>query len=189
MAERERKLAGPRGGTFIPRTQVLSPEDVSRALVRIAHEIIERNRGADDLVVVGLQTGGAEPARRIASVLEESEGSSVPVGTLDVAFYRDDLSLRPVVPQAATDIPCDLTGKVVILVDDVIFTGRTVRAAMAALADHGRARLVQLAVVVDRGHREVPVRPDYVGKNLPTRLTEQVDVSLDGVVIGDVVRR
>jgi pyrimidine operon attenuation protein/uracil phosphoribosyltransferase len=111
----------------------------------------------------------------------------VPIGTLDVAFYRDDIGLRPVLPEAPTEIPFDLDGKVVVLVDDVLFTGRTVRAALNALNDHGRARAVRLAVMVDRGHRELPIRPDFVGKNLPTRRDELVDVSEDGVMLGDVV--
>lgn len=189
MAERERRLTPPRGGVFVPRVQVLSAEDVHRALVRIAHEIVERNRGLADTVLIGLQTGGVPLAQRIARVLEEIEGVSVPVGMLDVAFYRDDIGIRPVLPEAVTDIPGDLAGALVVLVDDVLFTGRTVRAALNALADYGRARAVQLAVMVDRGHRQLPIRPDYVGKNMPTRIDEQVDVSLDGVVLGDVVPR
>jgi pyrimidine operon attenuation protein / uracil phosphoribosyltransferase len=189
VAERERRLTPPRGGVFVPRVQVLSAEDVARALVRISHEIVERNHGLEDVALIGLQTGGVPLAFRVAQVLEEIEGSAVPVGLLDVAFYRDDIGIRPVLPEAATDIPCDLAGRLVILVDDVLFTGRTVRAALNALADYGRARSVQLAVMVDRGHRELPIRPDYVGKNMPTRIDEQVDVSLDGVVLGDVVPR
>ncbi len=190
MAERERKLTPPRGGIFVPRVQVMSGADVHRALTRIAHEIVERNRGLDDVVLVGLQTGGVPLAHRIAAILEElHDGQRVPVGTLDVAFYRDDIGVRPVLPEAATEIPGDLTGTVVVLVDDVLFTGRTIRAALNALADHGRARAVQLAVMVDRGHRELPIRPDFVGKNLPTRFDEQVDVGLDGVLLGDVVPR
>ncbi len=189
MAERERRLTPPRGGVFVPRVQVLSGEDVARALVRISHEIVERNHGLEDVALIGLQTGGVPLAFRVAQILEEIEGSAVPVGLLDVAFYRDDIGIRPVLPEAATDIPCDLAGRLVILVDDVLFTGRTVRAALNALADYGRARSVQLAVMVDRGHRELPIRPDYVGKNMPTRIDEQVDVSLDGVVLGDVVPR
>ena len=189
MAERERRLTPPRGGVFVPRVQVLSAEDVQRALVRISHEIGERNHGLEDVVVIGLQTGGVPLAQRIGHILEEVEGIAVPVGTLDVAFYRDDIGIRPVLPEAATEIPGDLAGQVVVLVDDVLFTGRTVRAALNALADYGRARAVQLAVMVDRGHRELPIRPDYVGKNMPTRIDEQVDVSLDGVVLGDVVPR
>ncbi|HVC15602.1 MAG TPA: bifunctional pyr operon transcriptional regulator/uracil phosphoribosyltransferase PyrR [Acidimicrobiales bacterium] len=182
MAERERSHT--RGGTFVPRSQVLSAADVSRALVRMAHEVAERNGGLDDVVLIGLQTGGVPLAHRMAGALGDAEGAAVPVGTLDVAFYRDDIGLRPVLPEAATDVPKDLTGAVVVLVDDVLFTGRTVRAALHALSDFGRARAVQLAVMVDRGHRELPIRPDYVGKNLPTRRDEMVDVSEDGVVIG-----
>jgi pyrimidine operon attenuation protein/uracil phosphoribosyltransferase len=189
VAERERRLTPPRGGVFVPRTRVLSAEDVQRALRRVAHEIAERNRGLEDVVIIGLQTGGVELADRIAQVLAEVEKTSVPVGTLDVAFYRDDVGIRPVLPEAATRMPGDLTGVTVVLVDDVLFTGRTVRAALNALVDFGRAKCVQLAVMVDRGHRELPIRADYVGKNLPTRLDEQVDVTLDGVVLGDVVPR
>ena len=157
--------------------------------MRIAHEVVERNRGLKDVVVVGLQTGGVPLAERLAAMLEDVEGPSVPCGSIDVAFYRDDIGIRPVLPEAATDIPGDLAGQLVVLVDDVLFTGRTVRAALNALGDYGRARAVQLAVMVDRGHRELPIRPDYVGKNMPTRIDEQVDVSLDGVVLGDVVPR
>ncbi len=182
MAERERSHT--RGGSFAPRAHVLSAADVQRALVRMAHEVAERNRGLDDVVLVGLQTGGVPLARRMAEALHDAEHVEVPVGTLDVAFYRDDIGLRPVLPEAVTEIPGDLTGKVVVLVDDVLFTGRTVRAALHALSDFGRARAVQLAVMVDRGHRELPIRPDYVGKNLPTRRAEMVDVSADGVTIG-----
>ena len=182
MAERERRHT--RGGTFVPRAHVLSGADVQRALVRMAHEVAERNSGLDDVVLVGLQTGGVPLAHRMAEALREAEHVEVPVGTLDVAFYRDDIGLRAVLPEAVTEIPGDLTGKVVVLVDDVLFTGRTVRAALHALSDFGRARAVQLAVMVDRGHRELPIRPDYVGKNLPTRRDEMVDVSADGVIIG-----
>jgi pyrimidine operon attenuation protein/uracil phosphoribosyltransferase len=187
VAERERRLARPGGRAFVPRARVLAAEDVRRALARIAHEVVERNQGAVDLVVVGLQTGGVPLARQLVANLEAIDGHAVPLGTLDVAFYRDDIGLRPVLPEEVTDIPVDLTGKVVVLVDDVLFTGRTVRAALDALADHGRARAVQLAVMVDRGHRELPIRPDYVGKNLPTRRDEFVDVSVDGVAIGEIV--
>jgi pyrimidine operon attenuation protein/uracil phosphoribosyltransferase len=158
--------------------------DMRRAQTRIAHEVVEHNQGLDDVVVIGLQTGGVGLARRLAAGLERVEGVSVPVGTLDVAFYRDDIGLRPVMPEAVTDISFDLTGKVVVLVDDVLFTGRTVRAALDALNDYGRPRAVQLAVMVDRGHRELPIRPDYVGKNLPTSRDEVVDVGDDGVDLG-----
>ena len=184
MAERERSHT--RAGVFVPRSQVLSADSVHRALVRMAHEIAERNGGLRDVVLVGLQTGGVPLARRIAATLSDVEAVTVPVGTLDVAFYRDDIGLRPVLPEAVTEVPCDLTGKVVVLVDDVLFTGRTVRAALNALGDFGRARIIQLAVMVDRGHRELPIRPDYVGKNLPTNRDEMVDVSEDGVMIGSL---
>jgi len=161
--------------------------DVQRAIWRIAHEIVEHNRGAEDLVVVGLQTGGVWLAAALAEVISSVAGREVPVGALDVAYYRDDIGLRPVLPVAATEIPVRLDGAVVVLCDDVLFTGRTVRAALNALCDLGRPAAVQLAVMVDRGHREFPIRPDYVGKNLPTRRLEMVDVSRDGVVLGDIV--
>jgi pyrimidine operon attenuation protein/uracil phosphoribosyltransferase len=168
----------------------MTAEDLRRAITRIAHEIVEHNHGVENLVLVGLQTGGAPMARRLAEALAVIEPEpAVPVATLDVAFYRDDIGLRPVLPEAVTDMPQDLTGMSVVLVDDVLFTGRTVRAALNALSDYGRARCVQLAVMVDRGHRELPIRPDYVGRNLPTRRDEQVDVSEEGVVLGDVVPR
>ena len=195
MAERERRITPPYGGVFVPRTRVLSADDVRRALTRIAHEVIERNAGLDKIVVIGLQTGGVRLAARLADELERisaaegAEPSPIPFGTLDVAFYRDDIGLRPVMPEAATAIPVDLAGRTVVLVDDVLFTGRTVRAALDALTDFGRPRAVQLAVMVDRGHRELPIRPDYVGKNLPTRRDEAVDVHEDGVDLGDVIAR
>ncbi|HWW54745.1 MAG TPA: bifunctional pyr operon transcriptional regulator/uracil phosphoribosyltransferase PyrR [Acidimicrobiales bacterium] len=163
--------------------------DLRRAVTRIAHEIVERNHGLEAVCLVGLQTGGVPLAHRLHEALLNIEGSDVSVGTLDVAFYRDDIGLRPVLPEAPTDIAFDLTGFAVVLIDDVLFTGRTVRAALNALNDYGRPRAVQLAVMVDRGHRQLPIRPDYVGKNLPTRFDEQVDVSSDGVVLGDVLAR
>ena len=187
MAERERAATPPHGGVFLARAQVMTADDMRRAITRIAHEVVERNHGLADVVVIGLQTGGVGLARRLADALRQVEGISVPVGTLDVAFYRDDIGLRPVMPEAVTDIPFDLTGKVVVLVDDVLFTGRTVRAALDALNDYGRPRAVQLAVMVDRGHRELPIRPDYVGKNLPTRRDEVVDVRDDAVDLGVMV--
>ncbi|MHB1533835.1 MAG: bifunctional pyr operon transcriptional regulator/uracil phosphoribosyltransferase PyrR [Acidimicrobiales bacterium] len=186
MAERERALAPPYGGVFVARTTVMEAEDVRRATWRMAHEIIERNHGTERLVLVGLQTGGVWIATRLAEVIRQVTGEEVPVGMLDVAFYRDDIGLRPVLPEAATRIPFDLDGWTVVLTDDVLFTGRTVRAALNALADYGRARAVQLAVMVDRGHRELPIRPDYVGKNIPTRRDEMVDASEAGVVLGDI---
>jgi pyrimidine operon attenuation protein/uracil phosphoribosyltransferase len=167
--------------------EVLSADDVRRALTRIAHEVAERNHGTEDLVVVGLQRGGVWIARQLADALTEIAGGVVvPLGSLDVSFHRDDVGLRPIVPGSVTDIPVALDGKAVVLVDDVLFTGRTVRAALEALNDYGRPRSVQLAVVVDRGHRELPIRPDYVGKNLPTRRDEVVDVHDDGVDLGEM---
>jgi pyrimidine operon attenuation protein/uracil phosphoribosyltransferase len=189
VAERERSHTRPLGGVFVPHAQVLSASDVQRALTRMAHEVVERNGGLEDVVLIGLQTGGVPLARRMAGILGEVEGTEPPVGMLDVAFYRDDIGLRPVLPEAATEIPVDLTSRVVVLIDDVLFTGRTVRAALNALSDYGRARSVQLAVMVDRGHRELPIRPDFVGKNLPTRREEMVDVSDEGVMIGTLEGR
>jgi len=187
VANRERRHTRHPGAAFVVHAEVMSSDDVARALTRMAHEIVERNHGIEDLVVVGLQTGGIELAEALASCLEKITGVAPPVGTLDVAFYRDDLGLRPVLPEAATAIPGDLTGKRVVLVDDVLFTGRTIRAALNALGDFGRAASIQLCVAVDRGHRELPLRPDYIGKNLPTARDEMVDVSLDGVRLGRMV--
>lgn len=188
MAERERRQAPPYGGVFAPRTRVMDAGDVQRAVWRMAHEIIEANQGTDEVLLVGLQTGGVPIADALAGALASIEGSEVAVGSLDVAFYRDDIGLRPVLPEAVTHIPWPLDGKIVVLCDDVLFTGRTIRAALNALSDYGRPRAVQLAVMIDRGHRELPIRPDYVGKNLPTRRDEVVDVNADGVDLGEMVR-
>ncbi|MCB1005202.1 MAG: bifunctional pyr operon transcriptional regulator/uracil phosphoribosyltransferase PyrR [Acidimicrobiales bacterium] len=166
----------------------MTADDLRRATWRMAHEIVERNHGLDGVVLVALQTGGVPIAEALAAALLEIEGVDVPVGSLDVAFYRDDIGLRPVLPEAVTDIAFAIDGAVVVLVDDVLFTGRTIRAALNALADYGRARAVQLAVMVDRGHRELPIRPDFVGKNLPTRRDEVVDVADDGVDLGEMVK-
>ncbi len=164
--------------------EVLSAADVRRATTRIAHEIVERNHGLDGVVLVGLQRGGVWFAEALAAVLAAIDPEHpVPVGSLDVSFHRDDVGLRPIVPGSVTDIPVPLDGTVVVLTDDVLFTGRTVRAALEALNEYGRPRAVQLAVVVDRGHRELPIRPDFVGKNLPTSRDEQVSATADGVVI------
>lgn len=163
------------------RAGVLSGADLRRAQTRIAHEIIERNHGADDVVLVGLYTRGVALACRLASAIEQFEHVAVPVGALDVAFYRDDIGLREVQPLGPTEVPVDVTGKVVVLVDDVLYTGRTVRAALDALTELGRPRAVQLAILVDRGHRELPIRPDFVGKNLPTGHGEDVRVCLEEV--------
>jgi len=190
VAERERSHTRPLGGVFVAHSKVLTASDVTRALTRMAHEVVERNGGVAEVVLVGLQTGGVPLAATMAEVLRQIEPEvELATGSLDVAFYRDDIGLRPVLPEAVTDIPVDLAGRVVVLVDDVLFTGRTIRAALNALNDFGRARAVQLAVMVDRGHRELPIRPDYVGKNLPTRRDELVDVSDDGVMIGEVQPR
>lgn len=164
--------------------------DVGRAVRRIAHEIVEHNRGTADVVVVGIHTRGVPLAVRLAEALAEAEGP-VPVGELDIALYRDDLDRRPTHRVGTTRLPGPIDDRVVVLVDDVLFTGRTVRAALDALADLGRPRRVQLAVLVDRGHRELPVRADYVGKNLPTARRERVSVHLteidgeDAVLIGE----
>src|SRR4051794_36518333 len=166
----------------------MDADDVQRAIWRMAHEIIEHNHGLDGVVLIALQTGGVRIAHRLSEALEQIEGVAVDVGTLDVALHRDDYGLRPVLPEAVTSIPGDLTGAVVVLVDDVLFTGRTIRAALDAVTSFGRPRAVQLAVMVDRGHRELPIRPDYVGKNLPTRRNEVVDVNDDGVDLGEVVK-
>ena len=188
MAERERRQAPPYGGVFRARTRVMDRDDLQRAIWRMAHEVIEANHGAHEVVLIGLQTGGVPIAAALAEALTSIGGVPTDVGSIDVAFYRDDIGLRPVLPEAVTDIPFDITGKYVVLVDDVLFTGRTIRAALNALADYGRPRAVQLAVMVDRGHRELPIRPDYVGKNLPTRRDEVVDVHDDGVDLGEMLR-
>ena len=164
------------------RREVMSAADVNRAAVRIAHEIAERNGGLDGVMLVGLARGGIWLAIALASAIARHEGVVVANGVLDVSMYRDDIGLRPVVPAFVTEIP-DITGLTVVLVDDVLFTGRTIRAALDALNDHGRPRAVQLAVMVDRGHRELPIRPDFVGKNLPTSRDERVFATAAGVVI------
>ena len=166
----------------------MEPDDIGRAIWRMAHEIVERNHGFDGVVLIGLQTGGVWLAEHLADTLQEIEGERPPLGTLDVAFHRDDIGLRPLLPEAPTRIPVNLDGQAVVLVDDVLFTGRTIRAALDALTTYGRPRVVQLAVMIDRGHRELPIRPDFVGKNLPTRRNEMVDAHRDGVDIGEVVR-
>ena len=162
-----------------PDKQILDSDGIRRALLRIAHEILERNRGTKDLVLIGIRTGGAHLARRLASEIHSIEKIEVSLGVVDITLYRDDLSERG--PQAKvreTAIPFDITGKKVILVDDVLYTGRTIRAALDALIDFGRPQSIQLAVLADRGHRELPIKPDYVGKNIPTSQSETIEVRL-----------
>lgn len=172
----------------------MDAEGIHRAVRRMAHEILERNHGLEDLVLIGLQTGGVDLAQALSISLGDieeltPEDPPVPVGTLDVALHRDDIGIRPVLPEEVTDIPVDLDGRTVVLVDDVLFTGRTIRAALEAINTYGRPRTVQLAVMIDRGHRELPIRPDYVGKNLPTRRDELVDVTMLGVELGEIEKR
>lgn len=161
------------------KARIMDSDGLNRALTRIAHEIIEKNKGADKLALIGVQRRGVPLARRIASVIESVEGKSPLMGVLDITLYRDDLSLLSDVPQInGTDIPFSINNIRLVLVDDVIFTGRTARAAIDAIMDCGRPKSIQLAVLVDRGHRELPIRPDYVGKNVPTSLNEVVLVKL-----------
>jgi pyrimidine operon attenuation protein / uracil phosphoribosyltransferase len=166
--------------TEAPARVVMDPRDVARALTRIAHEILERNKGADDLVLLGIPSRGVPLARRIAAGIASVEGGTVPVGSLDVTMYRDDLRLRPARTLLPTEIPPGgIDGKTVVLVDDVLFSGRTIRAALDAMGDVGRPGAVRLAVLVDRGHRDLPIRADFVGKNLPTSLVESVRVHVE----------
>ena len=175
------------GGSFFMRGAVmrekiiLNAEDVRRALVRVAHEIVERNRGAKGILFVGIVTRGVPIAERLAGYIREFEDVQVPVGSLDIGLYRDDIAGGVGPTLKKTDLPTDLTNNRIILVDDVLFTGRSIRAAMDALMDFGRPPQIQLAVLVDRGHRELPIRADYVGKNVPTSLEEEVQVRLKEV--------
>jgi pyrimidine operon attenuation protein/uracil phosphoribosyltransferase len=167
---------------------LMTAKDMQRALLRVAHEIVERNKGARDLVLVGMQTRGVPIAMRLASTIQSLEGINVPVGSLDIGLYRDDLSslsLKPTVHR--TDIPVDVTDKKIVLIDDVFYTGRSIRAAMDALVDLGRPQSIQLAVLVDRGHRELPIRADYVGKNIPTSRNEEIKVEIKEVDSTDKV--
>ena len=164
---------------FIEKAVIMDSQAVKRALTRISHEIIEKNKGVKEVVLVGIRTRGVPLAERIANEINKIEGFKVPVGTLDITLYRDDLSTlsyQPIVCE--TEIPVDITNKIIILVDDVLYTGRTVRSALDAIIDMGRPRAIQLAVLVDRGHRELPIRADYVGKNVPTSSKEEVNVQL-----------
>jgi pyrimidine operon attenuation protein/uracil phosphoribosyltransferase len=164
--------------------QVMDGDRMSRALTRIAHEILERNRGLDELALVGIRRRGVPLARRIAKTLREINGDDVPTGALDITLYRDDLMRHPVGPQPVvrrTEIPFSIDDRKILLVDDVLYTGRTIRAALDALIDFGRPRAIQLIVLVDRGHRELPIKADYVGKNLPTSLKQSVQVRLQEI--------
>ena len=160
---------------------ILSSEDLRRAITRIAHEILEKNKGSEDLVIVGLHTRGVPLADRLANIIESLEGTRPPVGKLDISLYRDDFVGRAKPVIKSTELPVPIEERVVVLVDDVLYTGRSIRAAMDALTDFGRARSIQLAVLVDRGHREVPIRPDYIGKNIPTSRDEVVSVKLEEI--------
>ncbi|TDB38997.1 MAG: bifunctional pyr operon transcriptional regulator/uracil phosphoribosyltransferase PyrR [Actinobacteria bacterium] len=160
------------------KAEVMDAAAIDRSLTRIAHEVLEANKGADNLALVGIVTRGSVVAERLADRIHEIEAAAVPVGMLDISFYRDDLATRMNPEVHTTEIPFDVEGKDVVLVDDVLYTGRTIRAALDALMDYGRPCSVQLAVLVDRGHRELPVRADYVGKNVPTSRKERVKVML-----------
>jgi pyrimidine operon attenuation protein/uracil phosphoribosyltransferase len=185
------------GGFLMPEKILLTSREIERALARIAHEIVERNKGAEGVVFVGMRTRGVPLARRIADIIEDFEGTPIPVGTLDIGLYRDDIlaSESRSATESHTDIPTGITDRRLILVDDVLYTGRSIRAAMDALMDLGRPKSIQLAVLIDRGHRELPVRADYVGKNIPSSKDEEIQVQLvetdgvDRVVIESVAKK
>lgn len=173
---------------MIVKKELIDSSAMGRAITRIAHEILEKNKGTEDLVLIGIRTRGVPLAERLAAKIEEIEGQKLPTGILDITLYRDDLSTvaqQPIVHR--TEIPFDITGKKVVLVDDVLYTGRTVRAALDALIDLGRPLQIQLAIMIDRGHRELPIRADFVGKNLPTSKTEVVDVNFKEIDEKDAV--
>ena len=179
---------------FMDKTVLMDSEGIRRALTRIAHEIVEKNKGVDNIVLVGIRTRGVPIAERLAENIEKIEGQKPPVGVLDITLYRDDLSTlayQPIV--RPTELPVDITGKIVVLVDDVLYTGRTIRAALDAVIDNGRPKTIQLAVLVDRGHRELPSRADFVGKNVPTSSKEVVSVQLqstdeaENVILREIV--
>ncbi len=179
---------------FVERGRLLDSGEIRRVLTRIAHEILERNKGAGRVALIGIAARGDDLARRLAREIATIESIEVPVGSLDITFYRDDIGMRAEAPEVhETRIDFDITDTTVVLVDDVLFTGRTIRAAMDALVDFGRPQAIQLAVLVDRGHRELPIRADYVGKNVPTRKDEEVQVRIaevdgeDSVVVGEGV--
>lgn len=160
-------------------TVILNKAGIDRAMTRIAHEILEHNKGTDGLVLIGIRTGGDHIAGQLTERIAAIEGEKIPLGAIDITMYRDDLGSRGSLPLGKTDIPFDIDGKKIVLVDDVLYTGRTIRAAMDALIDLGRPRNIQLAVLIDRGHRELPIRPDYVGRNVPTSREEDVAVQFD----------
>ncbi len=167
---------------MIEKAVIMDKDAIRRALARISHEIVEQNKGTSDLALVGIRTRGVPLAQRIAAILQESENVTIPTGILDITLYRDDLtkiSVQPIVHK--TEIPFDITGKNIVLIDDVLFTGRTVRAALHAIMDLGRPSRIQFAVLIDRGHRELPIRADYVGKNVPTSKSEIIHVKLSEV--------
>ena len=172
--------------------RIMTADEIRRATIRLSHEIVEKQAGTEGLLLIGIQRRGVPLARRIAAAIAENEGAEIPVGALDITFYRDDLSMvaqQPVVK--GTELPVDLNGSTVVLVDDVLYTGRTIRAAMDALVDFGRPQAIRLAVLVDRGHRELPIRADHVGKNVPTSREELVQVQLeeiDGIDGVDITR-
>ena len=179
---------------LIDKTVLMDSEGIRRALTSIAHEIVEKNKGVDNVVLVGIRTRGVPIAERLAENIEKIEGKKPPVGVLDITLYRDDLSTlayQPIV--RPTELPVDITGKIVVLVDDVLYTGRTIRAALDAIIDNGRPKTIQLAVLVDRGHRELPIRADFVGKNVPTSSKEVISVQLqatdeaENVILREVV--
>ncbi len=176
--------------SFKQKAQVMDEEGIKRVITRIAHEILERNKGAENLVLIGIRSRGVYLANRLSREISKIEDIVPPVGILDISFYRDDIATHRV-QVSSTEIPFDVTERDVVLVDDVLFTGRSVRAAMDAIVDFGRPASVQLAVLIDRGHRELPIRPDYVGKNIPTAWKEKVQVKLkdengiDSVIIGE----
>ena len=163
------------------KTEIMDAAAVNRALTRIAHEIVEKNHGVANIGLVGIRTRGVHLADRLAKKIESIEGAPVPVGRLDITFYRDDIAINRQPQVEATDVPFDVNAKDIVLCDDVLFTGRTIRAALDALIDYGRPRTIQLAIMVDRGHRELPIRADFVGKNLPTSTNETVKVNLTEV--------
>jgi pyrimidine operon attenuation protein/uracil phosphoribosyltransferase len=163
----------------MPEKVILNKEDIRRAITRIAHEIVERNHGCNGIILIGVHTRGVPLAKRIAANIKGFEQAEIPVGDLDISLHRDDLPTLEVQPFLhSTNIPTDVEGKLIILVDDVLYTGRSIRAAMDALIDHGRPQSIQLVVLIDRGHREIPIRADYVGKNMPTSRDEEVEVRL-----------